>query len=147
MTIMAMLIATTGFHTAFIQSRGVKLGRIYRVMKANATTDCALPIWVSVPPVAYPAICAAAKIKSRWLPMMALEAKSKDIGLYTIGLGDEVKGDFLAQLSTSPEYYYKAASGAELGAIYQQIATAICKKGPSVIEIISRMSTMELPTE
>ena len=78
---------------------------------------------------------------------MALEAKSKDIGLYTIGLGDEVKGDFLAQLSTSPEYYYKAASGAELGAIYQQIATAICKKGPSVIEIISRMSTMELPTE
>jgi Mg-chelatase subunit ChlD len=77
---------------------------------------------------------------------IAQEAKSKDIALYTIGLGDEVQGDFLAQLATGPEYYYKAASGRDLGAIYQQIATAICKKGPSVIEIIPRLNTLTIPT-
>lgn len=77
---------------------------------------------------------------------MAAEAKAQDIGIYTIGLGDEVKSDFLAGISTSPEYYYKAASGAELGAIYQEIATAICRKGPSVIEIIPRVNLMSLPT-
>ena len=77
---------------------------------------------------------------------VAQEVKSKDIALYTIGLGDEVDGSFLTQLVTSPEYYYKAASGAQLGAIYQQIATAICKKGPSVIEIIPRLNTLTIPT-
>lgn len=77
---------------------------------------------------------------------MADEAKSKDIGIYAIGLGDAVDGNFLTQLATSPEYYYNAASGADLGAIYQQIATAICKKGPSVIEIIARVNAMALPT-
>jgi len=77
---------------------------------------------------------------------VAQEVKSKDIALYTIGLGDEVDGNFLTQLVTSPEYYYKAASGAQLGAIYQQIATAICKKGPSVIEIIPRLNTLTIPT-
>ena len=76
----------------------------------------------------------------------ATEAKSKNIGIYTIGLGDEVNSDFLMKLSTNPEYYYKAASGAELGAIYQEIATAICRKGPSVIEIIPRVNTLTLPT-
>lgn len=77
---------------------------------------------------------------------MAEKAKAQEIGIYTIGLGDDVKGDFLAEIATSPEYYYKAASGAELGAIYQEIATAICKKGPSVIEIIPRVNTLSLPT-
>ena len=83
---------------------------------------------------------------SLYAQKLADEAKAQDIGIYTIGLGDEVKGDFLARLSTSPEYYYQAASGAELGEIYQEIATAICKKGPSVIEIIPRVNTMSLPT-
>ncbi|OGZ13114.1 MAG: hypothetical protein A2942_01515 [Candidatus Lloydbacteria bacterium RIFCSPLOWO2_01_FULL_50_20] len=76
----------------------------------------------------------------------ANEAKGKGIGLYTIGLGDEVNSGFLSQLATGPEYYYKAASGAELGEIYQQIASAICKKLPSVIEIIPRVSATTLPT-
>jgi hypothetical protein len=76
----------------------------------------------------------------------ALAAKGKNIALYTIGLGDEADGKFLSALATSPEYYYKAASGADLNAIYQQIASAICKKGPSVIEIIPRVSTTALPT-
>ena len=77
---------------------------------------------------------------------MANEAKAQDVSIYTIGLGDEVESDFLAEISTSPEYYYKAASGEELGEIYQEIATAICKKGPSVIEIIPRVNTLSLPT-
>ena len=71
---------------------------------------------------------------------VANRAKEQGIGVYAIGLGDDVKGPFLGSLATSPEYYYKAATGAELGDVYQQIATAICKKGPSVIEIIPRLN-------
>lgn len=74
---------------------------------------------------------------------IAEKAKAQGIGIYAIGLGDDVKGPFLSSLTTSPEYYYKAASGAELGDVYQQIATAICKKGPSVIEIIPRLNNVQ----
>ena len=72
----------------------------------------------------------------------AEELKDSGASIYTIGLGSEVKAELLVDLSTSPEYYYPAASGRELGDIYQQIATLICKKGPSVIEIIPRVNTI-----
>ncbi|MEK7118072.1 MAG: vWA domain-containing protein [Patescibacteria group bacterium] len=78
---------------------------------------------------------------------LADRAKAGGVDIYTIGLGDEVNGDFLVEIATSPEYYYKAVSGADLRAIYQQIATAICKKGPSVIEIIPRVSITAFPTQ
>lgn len=77
---------------------------------------------------------------SQYALEVANRAKEQGIGIYAIGLGDDVKGSFLESIATSPEYYYKAASGAELGDVYQQIATAICKKGPSVIEIIPRLN-------
>ena len=44
-----MVVASTNFHMALIQSRGVKMGSRLRRMKANATTDWAHPMWVNDP--------------------------------------------------------------------------------------------------
>lgn len=74
--------------------------------------------------------------------LAADNAKKNDINIYTIGLGSDVNKKLLQEIATSPEYYYQAASGGELGAIYQQIASSICKKGPSVIEIIPRVNNV-----
>ncbi len=70
----------------------------------------------------------------------AKELKGKGIELYIIGLGNEVKTDYLSRLATYPEYYYPAKKGEELFAIYDQIGKSICKKPPSVIEIIPRIN-------
>lgn len=80
---------------------------------------------------------------SKYALKVADEAKKRGIALYTIGLGEDVNAKLLQDIATSPEYYYAAASGAELGGVYQQIATAICQKGPSVIEIIPRVQNAE----
>lgn len=71
---------------------------------------------------------------------VADNAKSQGITLYTIGLGGDVNSAYLESLATTPDNYYKAASGAELNGVYQQIATAMCKKAPSVLEIIPRIN-------
>ena len=88
------------------------------------------------------------KYPEQYTRQVAESAKKQEVGIYTIGLGADVNAKLLEDIATSPEYYYQAASGRELGAIYQQIASAICKKGPSVIEIIPRVNnvTPELPT-
>ncbi len=77
---------------------------------------------------------------SQYAIQIANEAKKDNIALYTIGLGSDVNTKLMTSLATSPEYYYPAATGGELATIYQQIATAICKKNPSVIEIIPRVN-------
>lgn len=66
--------------------------------------------------------------------------KESGVELYVIGLGSEVKSSYLSKLATYPEYYYPAKSGEELYAIYNQIGKAICKKPPSVVEIIPRIN-------
>ena len=71
-------------------------------------------------------------------------AKKEGIAIYTIGLGSDLDAQLLEKIATAPEYFYRAASGAELAGIYQEIATAICKRGPSVIEIIPRVNNMSL---
>lgn len=67
------------------------------------------------------------------------QIKDDGIELYTIGLGSEVKADYLSKIASYPEYYYPASSGRELFSIYGQISKSICKKPPSVIEIIPRV--------
>ncbi|HXK37665.1 MAG TPA: vWA domain-containing protein [Candidatus Paceibacterota bacterium] len=69
----------------------------------------------------------------------AKDLKAKGVTLYTIGLGSDVNVDFLKGVASYPEYYYAAPSGSELGKVYKQIASTICKKGPSVVEIIPRI--------
>lgn len=69
----------------------------------------------------------------------AKDLKAKGVTLYTIGLGSDVNSDFLKGVASYPEYYYAAPSGSELGKVYKQIASTICKKGPSVVEITPRI--------
>lgn len=80
------------------------------------------------------------KYPTEYAKKVADDAKSQGITLYTIGLGADVDSVFLESIATGPEYYYKSASGAELGDVYSRIATSICKKGPSVIDIIPRVN-------
>lgn len=66
-----------------------------------------------------------------------------DIALYTIGLGVNANDKFLKAISTTPDHYYASPSVADLRDVYRQIASAICKKGPSAIEIIARVKSAE----
>ncbi len=72
----------------------------------------------------------------------AQSAKSQGITLYTIGLGSDLNIKLLQDMATKPEQFYQAASGAELSTVYQKISTAICKKSPSVVEIIPRINNV-----
>ncbi len=64
--------------------------------------------------------------------------KQDRVEVYTVGLGAEIKPQLLRDIATSPDHYYPAARGSALGEIYQQIASSMCKKAPSVIEFYPR---------
>lgn len=64
------------------------------------------------------------------------EAKTSGVQLYTIGLGTNVNQDYLKSLASSPDYHFATVSSKNLGDIYKQIATSICKDTPTSIEII-----------
>ncbi len=70
----------------------------------------------------------------------AQKIKDAGISLYVIGLGNEVKSEYLSTLASFPEYYFGAATGEDLSKIYGEIATTICKKGAPVVEIIPRLN-------
>jgi hypothetical protein len=72
----------------------------------------------------------------------ATDAKTQGILLYTIGLGVNANDEFLKTISTSPGHYYPSPSVADLKGVYKQIATSLCQKGPSVIEIIPRTNAL-----
>ncbi len=71
---------------------------------------------------------------------IATEAKNDNITIFSIGLGSDVNTTLMTSIASKPEQYYPAASGSDLAKVYQQIANAICKKAPSVIEIIPRVN-------
>lgn len=73
---------------------------------------------------------------------MADDAKKQNIIIYTIGLGTDVDVQYLTELASTPQNFYRANTGAELASVYKQISTAICKKAPSVIEIIPRVNNV-----
>lgn len=68
----------------------------------------------------------------------SLRAKLGEIVVYTIGLGDSINEVFLQELASSRSHYFKAATSQELGSIYQEISTAICERGPAIIDISPR---------
>lgn len=70
----------------------------------------------------------------------AQEAKEAGTQLFVIGLGDKVNQEFLKTLASVPERYYSAPGSTDVDTIYKKIATALCRKGPAVIEIIPRIS-------
>ncbi len=66
----------------------------------------------------------------------AAEARDNGSDIYTIGLGNKINEKFLEQLASAPEYFFSAVSTKNLNTIYRQIGTAICKSGPTRIELI-----------
>ncbi len=67
----------------------------------------------------------------------ASEAKSKNISLFTIGLGSLVNNEFLSRLASSPSQYFSAPTASDLSKIYARINTSICTLRPNVIELIA----------
>ncbi len=67
--------------------------------------------------------------------------KKMDIQLFTIGLGKDVKSDFLKGIASSESQYYSAPSVSELNGIYSSITKDICEDGAAVIEIIPKAKT------
>ncbi len=66
-------------------------------------------------------------------------AKDTGIEIYTIGLGTKINSDFLKSSASSVDHFYTAATSDQLKGIYNNIATSICKKGPTTIEIVPRI--------
>lgn len=64
------------------------------------------------------------------------EVKNKKAELYVIGLGENVDSPFLKSLATRPELYFETLASGGLTKIYQAIATEICQKGPTKIQIV-----------
>jgi len=71
-------------------------------------------------------------------------AKSEGIKIYTIGLGENINRQFLGRIATAPEYYFEAATREDLAGIYEEIGTAVCSLGPSIIEISPRYNTFNV---
>lgn len=69
-------------------------------------------------------------------------AKRDGIKIYTIGLGENINRQFLGRVATAPEYYFEAATREDLAGIYEEIGTAVCSLGPSIIEISPRYNTL-----
>ncbi len=68
--------------------------------------------------------------------LVAEEAKKADIQIYTIGLGSAINKGFLESIASGPDHYFAAATSKNLGTIYKEIATSICKDSPTTIEVI-----------
>ena len=66
-------------------------------------------------------------------------AREDGISVYAIGLGKDVDMNLLKMLATTTAETYFAPSTKELNGIYNQIATKICKKNPTVIDIYTRI--------
>jgi len=65
-------------------------------------------------------------------------AKSKDIDVFTIGLGASVNMDFVRKLASSNEQAYAVVSADQIDGIYRTITAALCEDGAAVIEIIPK---------
>lgn len=69
----------------------------------------------------------------------ATVVKDRGIELHSIGLGSDVRGDFLQALASSSRgFAYTAPTVKELSDIYARIASSVCKKNP-VIEVLFRV--------
>lgn len=61
--------------------------------------------------------------------------KNNNISIYTIGLGQKINEPFLKATASKEDDYFFAPSAANLGTIYKNISSDICKEMPARIEI------------
>lgn len=69
----------------------------------------------------------------------AQKAKDKGIQIFAIGLGNNVNQTFLQKLASRSDQYFFAPDRSAVEGIYKKIASALCRKGPTVITIIPRV--------
>jgi len=74
-------------------------------------------------------------------------AKSQDIIVYAIGLGQSVNMDFILRAASSPSHAYQAVTVADVDNIYRDITASICEQGPSVIQIVPKTDTLFMPLQ
>lgn len=63
------------------------------------------------------------------------EIKSKNIEIFTIGLGKDVHEDFLRNIASAPANYFPAPTIADLKNIYKEISSIVCKEVPARIDL------------
>ncbi len=66
--------------------------------------------------------------------------KGDGVRVFTIGLGSDVDPDLMRQLASSPADYFFAPGGADLDAVYQQIAGAIGGVPATNLRLVDRLS-------
>ncbi len=69
---------------------------------------------------------------------LAKDIMSKNIDIYTIGLGKDVSESFLKSISSDDEHYFSAPSKESLTGVYAKISSSLCQLKPNVITIIYR---------
>lgn len=73
----------------------------------------------------------------------AAEAKKAGISIYAIGLGSGVSEDYLRDtIASTPDYYYKAITSANLEGIYEKIARDVCKEETFTTDVLIHFNHM-----
>ncbi len=67
------------------------------------------------------------------------KAKKAGIQIFSIGLGNMVNKEFLQKLASTEKHYYFAPDSTAVNAIYQDIASSLCRKGATIITIVTRV--------
>lgn len=68
----------------------------------------------------------------------ASAAKEHDVTFYTIGLGEQVNGEFLRDVAGSEPRVFLAATSDDLDGIYRNISADICERGAAIIDILPK---------
>ncbi|MCB9819460.1 VWA domain-containing protein [Candidatus Nomurabacteria bacterium] len=75
----------------------------------------------------------------------ATSARGAGIDVYSIGLGESVKMEFVSALSSTPEQSFQAISSGDVDRIYQTITSSLCEQGAAVIDIVPKSTSGFIP--
>lgn len=75
----------------------------------------------------------------------AMMAKSAGIEIYSIGLGERVKMEFIEKVASTPAQSFQALSATDIDSIYQDITSALCEEGAAVIDIVPKSTSGFVP--
>ncbi len=64
--------------------------------------------------------------------------KESGVEIYAIGLGKQVKMDFIKTIASEEDHYYQALTSQEVDQIYRVITSSLCEEGAAVIDIVPK---------
>lgn len=140
-SILATKIRTDGVQYTNI---GDALARARSEFQSQRRNPAAKPVVVLLTDGAptYPKDPSDRDFPAKYARQVADVLKLEGVTIFTIGLGNDLNETLLRDIASSPEQYFRAATGAELLGIYQSIARAVCVKPPPLIEIIPRANNV-----